>query len=84
VRRARDGWTYTSQPALEAVGRPEARLEDTLAPGGCPRLYPDMPLDAALRLLGRYPLLPVASRTDPARLLGALTLGDVHRAYGLS
>jgi CBS domain-containing protein len=42
-----------------------------------------MSLDAALRQLGSQPLLPVASRADPDRLIGVLTLKDVHRAYGI-
>ncbi len=46
-------------------------------------LYPDDPLDAALRRLAAQPVVPVVSRIDPSRLLGAVTLDDVHRAYGL-
>lgn len=48
-----------------------------------PRLYPDLPVDSALRLLATHPLLPVASRTNPDRLVGVLSLSDVHRAYGI-
>ena len=47
------------------------------------RTHPDLPIDQALRKLAVYPLLPVASRVNPNFLLGTLSLGDVHRAYGI-
>lgn len=79
-------------PSAEEYRSAEAlRVEDAMRPPppegsweGVPRIYPDLPLDAALRLLARYPALPVAARNDPSRLVGALTLKDVHRAYGLA
>jgi hypothetical protein len=46
------------------------------------RLYPDEPLDAALRLLSLQPRVQVISRVRP-EVLGTLTLEDVHRAYGI-
>lgn len=46
-------------------------------------LHPDLPLEAALPLLATNPVLPVVTRTRPPKLVGTLTLGDVHRAYGL-
>jgi CIC family chloride channel protein len=52
--------------------------------GPLPVTHPDEPLDAVLRLLARHPVLPVVSRLDPQRRLGAVTLADVHRAYGVS
>jgi len=46
-------------------------------------LHPDVPLEAALPLLALNPVLPVVTRTRPYKLVGTLTLADVHRAYGL-
>lgn len=46
-----------------------------------PVLYPDEPLDEALRLLQTWPLLPVVSRADPVHLEGVVSLGDILRAY---
>ncbi len=46
-------------------------------------LYPDEPLDAALRLLSLQPEVQVISRVHPDQVLGNLTLADVHRAYGI-
>jgi CIC family chloride channel protein len=48
------------------------------------RLFPDEPLDAALRLLSVQPIIQVVSRLRPDEVLGTLTLDDVHRAYGIS
>jgi len=66
------------------------RVEDAMRPYSeeapldhVPRVYPDVPLDAALRLLGQYPMLRVASRADPTQPIGVLTLEDVHKAYGI-
>jgi CIC family chloride channel protein len=51
---------------------------------GVMRLYPDEPLDAALRLLAVLPEVEVASRLAEDEVLGTLTLDDVHKAYGLN
>ncbi len=48
-----------------------------------PHLYPDLPVDAALRLLGEYSLLPVVSRANSEKLVGTITLADISKAYGL-
>ena len=47
-------------------------------------LYPDEPLDAALRLLSVQPRIQVVSRLRPDEVLGTLTLDDVHHAYGIT
>lgn len=46
-------------------------------------IFPDEPLDAALRILAAQPGVQVVSRLHPKQVLGVLTLGDVHRAYGI-
>jgi CBS domain-containing protein len=46
-----------------------------------PHLFPDHPLEAALRLLHGRPSLPVAHRAGGGRLVGVVTLEDVLRAY---
>jgi chloride channel protein, CIC family len=48
------------------------------------RLFPDEPLDAALRLLSLQPRVQVVSRLRRDQVLGSLTLADVHRAYGIT
>ena len=66
------------------------RVEDamrSLPPGieldGVPRVYADVTLDAAMRLLSFDRILLVTSRADRDTPIGVLTLEDVFRAYGL-
>ena len=84
---------------LEGVNLPSAeekrsfqpsRVEDAmqtldrkvkLRPGA--QLYPDEPLDAALRVLSSEPEVQVISRLEPDKVLGTVTLADIHRAYGI-
>ncbi|MBV9267085.1 MAG: chloride channel protein [Acidobacteriaceae bacterium] len=47
-------------------------------------VYPDEPLDAALRLLSLQTQIQVVSRVHPDQVLGTVSLDDVHRAYGIS
>ena len=84
---------------LEGVNLPSAeekrnfqplRVEDAMQPvttapngDGASRLYPDEPLDAALRLLSVEPVIEIVSRLEPDEVLGTLTLDDVHKAYGI-
>jgi CIC family chloride channel protein len=48
--------------------------------GPLPMLFPDEPLEEALRWIGDWPVLPVVSRADLGRLEGILTLPDVLHA----
>ncbi|MGH9581711.1 MAG: chloride channel protein, partial [Bryobacteraceae bacterium] len=82
---------------LEGVNLPSAeekrnfqmlRVEDAMRPLSAPepprpglRVYPDEPLDAALRILASQPRIQVVSRLRPDEVLGILTLEDVHHAY---
>jgi chloride channel protein, CIC family len=83
---------------IEGVNLPSAeekrnfqplRVEDAMQPIASPmavepgmRLFPDEPVDAALRLLAVRPRIQVVSRLT-SEVLGTLTLDDVHRAYGI-
>lgn len=79
------GEAQWSSATLEQLndGEPDAPLKGVLPLAPHPRLYPDLPLDAALRFLAVYPVIPVVSRSDPGILLGAITLDGVHQAYGI-
>jgi CIC family chloride channel protein len=82
---------------LEGVNLPTAEekrsfqmlhVEDAMRPLPAPeevrpglRLYPDEPLDAALRILAEQPRIQIVSRLRPDEVLGILTLEDVHHAY---
>jgi chloride channel protein, CIC family len=58
-------------------------LSSPMAPEPGMRLFPDEPLDAALRLLAVRPRIQVVSRIHPDEVLGTLSLNDVHHAYGI-
>jgi CIC family chloride channel protein len=64
------------EDAMHAVSSPM-----TSEPGM--RLFPDEPLDAALRLLAVRPRIQVVSRVHPDEVIGTLSLADVHHAYGI-
>jgi CBS domain-containing protein len=46
-------------------------------------VHPDIPLEDALPLLAGTAVVPVVTRARPYKLLGTLTLEDVHRAFGI-
>ena len=67
--------------ALEAAQGPEATLERALPAERTPLLFPDLPLDTALRHFSRWPLLPVSNRASKGTLEGMVTLEDVLARY---
>jgi CIC family chloride channel protein len=87
VNRHINGWACVPVSEIRAAkekGLGISALSDVVTLRLAPRLYPDVSLDAALRLLSSQPLLPVASRADPDRLIGVLALADVLHAYGIT
>lgn len=83
----RKGWFWVGLDDLEkaeAAGHGGESLWKALSVQAVVRLYPDLSLDAAMRILAKYPILPVSSRANPNLLLGTLTLDDVHRSYGIA
>jgi len=79
-------WTWVCRDEVEeavAGGRGQEPLESILRHPIAPRLYPDMSLDFALRAMAHHPILPVAHRANVDRLVGTLTLEDIHNAYGI-
>lgn len=99
-RRLHDTPFFRMLAELEGVNLPSAeekrsfqplRVENAMhrADGHVARehgmsLYPDEPLDAALRLLSLQQEVQVISRLNPDEVLGTLTLKDVHKAYGIT
>jgi CIC family chloride channel protein len=80
-------WSWVDRKDLEKAieaGQGDEGVDQAVMARAVVRLYPDLSLDSAMRLLGPYPILPVSSRANSNRLLGTLTLQDVHRAYGLT
>ena len=78
-------WGRIARPDLEeaAAENEERPVKEGVSREVEVRLYPDVSLDAAMRMLSADPILPVSSRANPNELLGSLTLEDVHGAYGI-
>ena len=79
-------WGWVERKKIEATlaqGADDETVETVAHDVVGERLYPDLSLDSALRHLSSYPILPVSNRANPNELLGSLTLGDVHEAYGI-
>lgn len=88
VWRHADGWRAISQEEL----RQQAAAESTGASTGVskgeapgrgplPQLYPDQPLDEALRLMGNWPVVPVVNRANLEKLEGILSVDDILETY---
>jgi len=80
------GWSWVELEDISKAierGQSEESVWKALSVRAVVRLYPDLSLDSAMRVLATYPILPVSSRANPNLLLGTLTLEDVHRAYGI-
>jgi CIC family chloride channel protein len=84
VRSAPGVWAGASRDELLAFRkRGDGRLPLGSLAAEIPRpyLYPDQPMDFALRVLHQHPFMPVVHRADPGRLVGLLTLADAVRVY---
>jgi CIC family chloride channel protein len=85
VRMHPSGWSTVSRDQLQRFfqeGKGELTLASVLPPQSLPCLYPDLPLDAALRYVNVYPLVPVVNRADSRKLEGAVSRDSVFTKYG--
>ena len=81
------GWFWAKKGDLEQSiedGDSDKTVHKALPLRTVVRLYPDLSLDSAMRLLANYPVLPVVSRANSNQLLGIISLADVHKAYGIA
>lgn len=79
------GWYRITKDALTLVageGSAALPVSDELTLERVPRVYPDQPVDIAMRRLALHPLLPVVSRADRDVLVGTISIQDVLKAYG--
>ena len=86
VRLNPTGWTTVSRDTLarfKGEGKAELSLGTALPSQLLPCLYPDQPLEAALRHVHEAPLLPVVHRADFSRLEGVISEQDVLNRYKL-
>lgn len=84
VRVEPAGWSSITKNALQnliAEGKEKMPLASVLPVKRLPWLYPDLPLDAALRFIYRYPVVPVVHRADRRRLVGIISSQEVLQKY---
>ena len=84
VWRNADGWRAISQEELRRQAAAEsagASTNEAPGRGPLPQLYPDQPLDEALRLIGNWPVVPVVNRANLEKLEGILSVDDILEAY---
>ncbi|HEY8550255.1 MAG TPA: chloride channel protein [Vicinamibacterales bacterium] len=85
VRLGPRAFASVDRDELNGAGedRRDALLRDTCRLAAVPHLYPDLALDSALATFGGRRLLPVVRRDAPDQLVGALSVDDVLRYFGL-
>jgi CIC family chloride channel protein len=85
VRMHPSGWSVVTRDQLQRLyreGKGELTLASVLPAQSLPSLYPDLPLDSALRYVNDYPLIPVVNRADSHRLEGTISRESVFKKYG--
>ncbi|MGC2554127.1 MAG: chloride channel protein, partial [Candidatus Sulfotelmatobacter sp.] len=85
VRMHPSGWRTISRDQLQRLfreGKGEHTLGSVLPPQSLPSLYPDLPLDSALRFVNDYPLVPVVNRANSRKLEGVVSRDSVFKRYG--
>ena len=85
VRMHPSGWSTVTRDQLQRFyreGKGELTLASVLPPQSLPSLYPDLPLDSALRYVNDYVLIPVVNRADSKRLEGVVSRESVFKKYG--
>jgi CIC family chloride channel protein len=85
VRMHPSGWSTVTREQLQRLfreGKHELTLASALSKQLLPSLYPDLPLDSALRYVNDYALIPVVNRADSHRLEGVISRESVFQKYG--
>lgn len=85
VRMHPSGWSVVTREQLQRLyreGKGELTLASVLPAQSLPSLYPDLPLDSALRYVNDCALIPVVNRADSRRLEGTVSRESVFKKYG--
>jgi chloride channel protein, CIC family len=85
VRMHPSGWSVISREQLQRLfqeGKGELTLGSALPPQQLPMLYPDLPLDSALRYVNDHTLVPVVNRANSLQLEGVVSRDSVFQQYG--
>jgi CIC family chloride channel protein len=84
VRMSPAGWSLITRDLLRRVigeGKGEMSLRSVLSIRQLPSLFPDLPLDVALRYINSVPLIPVVNRADQRKLEGIISSEAVLKRY---
>jgi chloride channel protein, CIC family len=84
VRMDPTGWSTVTRDLLDRMmkeGKGSFTLASVLPPTRLAYLYPDLPLDAALRCVSESELIPVVNRANLRELEGVVTRDDVLARY---
>jgi chloride channel protein, CIC family len=85
VRMHPSGWSAITREQLLRLfqeGKGELTLASVLPAPSVPSLYPDLPLDAALRYVNSCALVPVVNRANYLQLEGVISRESVFQKYG--
>ncbi len=85
VRLQPSGWSIVQRDLVLRLfneGKGEHTLGSLMSPQPLPSLYPDLPLDSALRFVQTYPIIPVVNRANPQKLEGIISSQSVFAKYG--
>jgi CIC family chloride channel protein len=85
VRMHPSGWSIITREQLQRLfqeGKGELMLGSVLPPQPLPILYPDLPLDSALRYVNDSALVPVVNRANSLQLEGVVSRDSVFKKYG--
>jgi chloride channel protein, CIC family len=84
VRMSPSGWSCIHRDTLDLMmkeGKGQLTLASVLPVQRLPYLYPDLPLDTALRYVNQAEVIPVVNRADLRELEGVVTRDDVLSRY---
>jgi chloride channel protein, CIC family len=85
VRLQPSGWSLVTRDLILRrfkEGKGEHTLGSLLSPQPLPSLFPDLPLDSALRFIQTCPIVPVVNRANPQKLEGVISSQSVFAKYG--
>jgi CIC family chloride channel protein len=84
VRLNPSGWSTIRKEELQRManeGKGDFTLGSLVPVSRTPHVHPDQPLEAALRYVDRWPLVPVVSRADFRKLEGVISQRDILERY---
>jgi CIC family chloride channel protein len=84
IRLHPTGWGFISRDLVERLfheGKGEHILGSLISSQVLPYLYPDLPLDAALRYVNQVPFVPVVNRANLQKLEGMVSSESVFAKY---